>query len=216
MGNLLDVPIHRLMDELAAATAEKLDLDHHACVLLSASCFIFLGLLPGLTTHHSSCSALQTNPNVPHPKAKLAKAQETLWVDRYRPHRFTDLLGNERVAREIMAWVKEWDFCVFGKNRNRHRNANANGRNKVGGAGAPGGDGKEGEEGYGYDKEDEYRRPREKVCIFFLSTLFLTSEVYFSSYFFNGLNLLLAFITFGSAGIRQNDDGACHREAGWV
>jgi chromosome transmission fidelity protein 18 len=26
-----------------------------------------------------------------------------------------DLLGDERVHRDIMRWLKHWDFCVFGK-----------------------------------------------------------------------------------------------------
>lgn len=59
-----------------------------------------------------------------------------MWVDRYRPTKFTDLLGDEvrfaspdgrplgtyadglllplqRVNRETMSWLKEWDQCVF-------------------------------------------------------------------------------------------------------
>lgn len=34
-------------------------------------------------------------------------------MDRYRPQRFVDLAGDERVNRETLAWVKEWDKCVF-------------------------------------------------------------------------------------------------------
>ncbi|THG93472.1 hypothetical protein EW026_g7776 [Hermanssonia centrifuga] len=47
--------------------------------------------------------------------------ETTLWVDRYRPKRFTDLLGDDRVHREVMAWVKEWDYCVFGKKKGKKR-----------------------------------------------------------------------------------------------
>lgn len=71
-----------------------------------------------------------------------------LWVDRYRPRRFTDLLGNERVAREAMSWVKQWDWCVFGTAK-----AKAKARAKK----RP----REGEENFGY--EDEYHRPKERV-----------------------------------------------------
>lgn len=67
-----------------------------------------------------------------------------LWVDRYRPRKFTDLLGNERVARDAMTWVKQWDYCVFGisKGKKRARDSDEN-----------------------IDPHDEFRRPREKVCI---------------------------------------------------
>ena len=68
-----------------------------------------------------------------------SKVHDELWVDRYRPQQYTDLLGDDRVHREVMAWVKEWDYCVFGK---------AKGKQKMT------------EDGQYFD---EYRRPREKV-----------------------------------------------------
>ncbi|WRT65827.1 uncharacterized protein IL334_002777 [Kwoniella shivajii] len=36
-----------------------------------------------------------------------------MWVDKYRPKKFSDLLGEDRVHREVMNWLKEWDKCVF-------------------------------------------------------------------------------------------------------
>ncbi|KAF9246412.1 P-loop containing nucleoside triphosphate hydrolase protein [Melanogaster broomeanus] len=69
--------------------------------------------------------------------------EDMLWVDRYRPRCFTELLGNERVAREVMGWVKQWDWCVFGKrNKKRVREDDQN-----------------------YDPEDEYHRPRERLLL---------------------------------------------------
>ncbi|KAG8723760.1 hypothetical protein FRC09_001846 [Ceratobasidium sp. 395] len=43
----------------------------------------------------------------------------SMWVDQYKPKVFTDLLGDERVHRETMAWLKEWDQCVFGRRKRR-------------------------------------------------------------------------------------------------
>ncbi|KAJ7905842.1 hypothetical protein B0H14DRAFT_2661855 [Mycena olivaceomarginata] len=81
MGNLLDVPIHRLMEGLSVDTAAKLqEADREAAASVS-------------------------DPEV--------AIEDTLWVDRYRPRQFTDLMGNERVARETMTWVKQWDWCAF-------------------------------------------------------------------------------------------------------
>lgn len=68
--------------------------------------------------------------------------EDTLWVDRYRPRQFTDLMGNERVARETMTWVKQWDWCVFGKTKGKKRPR---------------------DDDEAFDAADEYRRPREKV-----------------------------------------------------
>jgi len=71
-----------------------------------------------------------------------SRTEETLWVDRYRPKRFTDLLGDERVHREVLAWVKEWDLCVFGKGKGKKRARD--------------------EERF-MNSEDELGRPQEKV-----------------------------------------------------
>ncbi|KAJ7583006.1 hypothetical protein C8J56DRAFT_1015638 [Mycena floridula] len=87
VGNLLDVPIHRLLEQLSISTALKLsDADAQTPQLMDDN-----------------------------------KDDATLWVDRYRPQRFTDLMGNERVAREAMAWVKQWDRCVFGRKKAKKR-----------------------------------------------------------------------------------------------
>ncbi|PPQ73595.1 hypothetical protein CVT26_010493 [Gymnopilus dilepis] len=79
------------------------------------------------------------------PVASTSKAvDDVLWVDRYRPRKFTDLLGNERVAREAMSWVKQWDYCVFGisKGKKRARDDDEN-----------------------VDPQDELRRPKEKILL---------------------------------------------------
>jgi chromosome transmission fidelity protein 18 len=109
MRNLLCTPIHRLMDELSATTAQRL---MHADVDSSPS------------------------------SGRSSRPEETLWVDRYRPKRFTDLLGDERVHREVLAWVKQWDLCVFGKGKGKRR-------------------ARDGESFL--DSEDELGRPQEKV-----------------------------------------------------
>ena len=60
-----------------------------------------------------------------------------MWVERYRPQRYMDLVGDDRVHREVMSWVKEWDFCVFGNKGKKRARDNEN--------------------------ADEYRRPNERV-----------------------------------------------------
>lgn len=48
-----------------------------------------------------------------------SKAAAKMWVDKHRPAKFTELLGDERVHREVLGWLKEWDECVF--KRKNHR-----------------------------------------------------------------------------------------------
>lgn len=39
---------------------------------------------------------------------------EQLWVDKYAPHSFTELLSDEQTNRQVLLWLKQWDSCVFG------------------------------------------------------------------------------------------------------
>ncbi|KAI0362637.1 hypothetical protein OH77DRAFT_1416905 [Trametes cingulata] len=111
--NLLDVPIHRMLDDLSASEAAKL--------------------------------ANEDAQEIQKP-AQLANTTNTaLWVDRYRPNRFTELLGDDRVHREVLSWVKEWDACVFGKGK-------ARGKKRARGD----------EDG---ENLDEWRRPKEKLLL---------------------------------------------------
>ncbi|KAF7311473.1 AAA domain-containing protein [Mycena kentingensis (nom. inval.)] len=115
MGNLLDVPIHKMLEELSLEKAAKMQLEE---------------IQPVATT------------SAPAPE----DIEDTLWVDRYRPRQFADLTGNERVAREVMAWVKQWDQCVFGKSKGKKRS-------------------REDEENDAIDANDPYKRPREKLLL---------------------------------------------------
>ena len=38
-----------------------------------------------------------------------------LWVEKYAPKKFVDLLSDERLNRHVLRWVKEWDGLVFGR-----------------------------------------------------------------------------------------------------
>ncbi|KAJ3484589.1 hypothetical protein NLI96_g5531 [Meripilus lineatus] len=77
--------------------------------------------------------------NTPLVGTSQNKDQKTaMLVDVYRPQRFIDLVGDDRVHREVLAWVKEWDFCVFGNKKGKKRQRDE-------------------------ENLDPYRRPQEKV-----------------------------------------------------
>ena len=42
-------------------------------------------------------------------------AKQALWVDKYSPQSFFELLSDEQVNREVIKWVKSWDACVHRK-----------------------------------------------------------------------------------------------------
>ncbi|SCZ92034.1 BZ3500_MvSof-1268-A1-R1_Chr5-3g08294 [Microbotryum saponariae] len=119
-----------------------------------------------------------TNAHLVKDDVGMNSPETTLWTDRYKPKRFTDLLGDEaspsrprRIHRSALLWLKEWDQCVF-KNHQGKNNAAAELRRErrkkrareggFGGAGA-GKDGGVGEGGMVYS--DPYGRPQEKVML---------------------------------------------------
>ncbi|CAE6437376.1 unnamed protein product [Rhizoctonia solani] len=105
------------------------------------------------TPTHRMMEKLSLSAATDDPRNQAASRQESgnrcgvthsMWVDRYRPKCFTDLLGDERVHRETMAWLKEWDQCVFGRRKRRTLKQDEN-------------------EGPQY--QDEHGRPREKILL---------------------------------------------------
>ena len=59
-------------------------------------------------------------PQVVRAKARKGGATDSnsrgsMWVDKYAPKKFTDLLSPDDVNRNVLRWVKLWDFKVFGK-----------------------------------------------------------------------------------------------------
>ncbi|KAL8788786.1 MAG: hypothetical protein Q9195_007147 [Heterodermia aff. obscurata] len=46
------------------------------------------------------------------------RARTSLWTEKYRARKFTDLVGDERTHRTVLRWLKGWDPVVFpGSNR---------------------------------------------------------------------------------------------------
>ncbi|EIN07051.1 P-loop containing nucleoside triphosphate hydrolase protein, partial [Punctularia strigosozonata HHB-11173 SS5] len=132
MSKLLDVPIHRLMEELSRKEAESLAL---------------IDSLPGRTgIEPASSSAMPTRD---------------LWTDRYKPTRFTDLIGDERVHRETLAWVKQWDFCVFGPQKVIGKNK---GKKRARDEWSPNA-GSSNQDQDWEESKDEWKRPKEKLLL---------------------------------------------------
>ncbi|KAF9546441.1 hypothetical protein EC957_009790 [Mortierella hygrophila] len=93
-ASLLSVPIHRMMDELELEIRNQKQEEVQR-------------LLEG----EEDVFDLDEDPT--------SGSNERLWVDKYRPKNYTDLMGDERVNREVLSWIKEWDQCVFGRKFNK-------------------------------------------------------------------------------------------------
>jgi organic radical activating enzyme len=47
----------------------------------------------------------------------LSSKENRLWVDKWRPIEYVDLVGEEQLNRNVLHWVKQWDYCVFKKEK---------------------------------------------------------------------------------------------------
>ena len=50
-----------------------------------------------------------------------AAAAGRLWVDKYRPRHFLDLLSPDDVSRDVLLWLRQWDLCVFAQDRSERQ-----------------------------------------------------------------------------------------------
>ena len=94
--------------------------------------------------------------NKPKDASGAASQDSRMWVDRYRPRKFPELLGDERVHRDVMSWIKEWDQCVFKRRPNKR--PRTSGYNKFNNTPTPQGDGFQ-------PYRDAYGRPQEKILM---------------------------------------------------
>ncbi|BGO89065.1 Chromosome transmission fidelity protein 18 [Rhodotorula toruloides] len=99
-------------------------------------------------------------------RAAATPVETALWTDRYRPKRFVDLLGDERVHRTALLWLKEWDACVF-KGTSKATAAAELKRERSKKRAREGTFGAGGAEGGGFEEAapDPYGRPQEKILL---------------------------------------------------
>ncbi|XP_068279462.1 chromosome transmission fidelity protein 18 homolog [Nyctibius grandis] len=76
-----------------------------------------------LTEIINSCLESETSAESPEPseEAELANEEESalhcLWVDKFTPRRYMELLSDDYTNRCLLKWLKLWDTVVFGKEK---------------------------------------------------------------------------------------------------
>ncbi|XP_062444111.1 chromosome transmission fidelity protein 18 homolog [Rhea pennata] len=77
-----------------------------------------------LTEIINTCLESQASDETPKPSedAEMADDEEEsalhcLWVDRFTPRRYTELLSDDYTNRCLLKWLKLWDTVVFGKEK---------------------------------------------------------------------------------------------------
>ncbi|KAM6054227.1 chromosome transmission fidelity protein 18 homolog [Chlamydotis macqueenii] len=78
-----------------------------------------------LTEIINSCLEKETGAESPEPNGEVEPAEEEeeesalhcLWVDRFTPRRYIELLSDDYTNRCLLKWLKLWDTVVFGKEK---------------------------------------------------------------------------------------------------
>ncbi|XP_038981046.1 chromosome transmission fidelity protein 18 homolog [Phoenix dactylifera] len=75
-----------------------------------------ISLLSRRAEQEALAKALQTSFDSPvhqiHSTSQTVNEQ--LWVEKYAPKSFPELLSDEQINREVLLWLKQWDSSVFG------------------------------------------------------------------------------------------------------
>ncbi|XP_034666321.1 chromosome transmission fidelity protein 18 homolog [Drosophila subobscura] len=59
--------------------------------------------------------APETQPAIAAATTAVTAQTGRLWVDKYKPRKYIDLLSDEMTNRSLLYWLKMWDKVVFGK-----------------------------------------------------------------------------------------------------
>ncbi|XP_075292983.1 chromosome transmission fidelity protein 18 homolog isoform X2 [Opisthocomus hoazin] len=76
-----------------------------------------------LTEIINSCLESETSAESPEPSGEAEPADEEdsalhcLWVDKFTPRRYVELLSDDYTNRCLLKWLKLWDTVVFGKEK---------------------------------------------------------------------------------------------------
>ena len=104
-------------------------------------------------------------------ESEAAKSTSSLWVEKYAPKGFLDLLSDEQINRDVVKWLKTWDTCVFGAREQAPGVAAAAAAAAASRGGGRGGyksgfsGGKKYGANAGAEHEDQFGRPQYKAIL---------------------------------------------------
>ncbi|KAF9611196.1 hypothetical protein IFM89_027510 [Coptis chinensis] len=98
--------------EMNDSSAKKLNIKGYANGLISEP----ISVLMDKMDQEALAKALQDSSESPNEVThhETPGVSEKLWVEKYAPNSFTELLSDEQTNREVLLWLKQWDSGVFG------------------------------------------------------------------------------------------------------
>ncbi|XP_001659131.2 chromosome transmission fidelity protein 18 homolog [Aedes aegypti] len=110
----------------------------------------------------ASSRAIAPNPDV----VVVPDQGNSLWVEKYRPKRYVDLLSDETTNRSLLQWLKLWDKVVFGREPKEKKDVKQlNSFNKKTGRFESNGGWKKKNRSALNTELDEHGRPMQKVAL---------------------------------------------------
>uniref|UniRef100_A0A8D8CUF8 Chromosome transmission fidelity protein 18 homolog n=1 Tax=Culex pipiens TaxID=7175 RepID=A0A8D8CUF8_CULPI len=107
--------------------------------------------------------AIEVNPEAP--VVVVPDHGSVLWVEKYRPKRYIDLLSDETTNRSLLQWLKLWDKVVFNREPKQTKDTKQiNSFNKKTGRFESGGWKKKGRSTLNTEL-DEHGRPAQKIAL---------------------------------------------------
>ncbi|KAI0525293.1 hypothetical protein KFK09_004686 [Dendrobium nobile] len=75
-----------------------------------------IGIIIKKLDHEAFAKAFEENDclSCHQTHSEVPTFSEKLWVEKYAPCSFTELLSDEQTNREVLLWLKQWDSSVFG------------------------------------------------------------------------------------------------------
>ncbi|KAF9611201.1 hypothetical protein IFM89_027515 [Coptis chinensis] len=98
--------------EMNDSSTKKLNIKGYANGLISEP----ISVLMDKMDQEALAKALQDSSESPNEVThhETPGVSEKLWVEKYAPNSFTELLSDEQTNREVLLWLKQWDSGVFG------------------------------------------------------------------------------------------------------
>ncbi|CAK0735135.1 hypothetical protein CVIRNUC_000533 [Coccomyxa viridis] len=106
------------MQASANGREHSLRSQYHGGQLTKDSMHILMELVEKAAFERALLAAEPSQPKAAQagcsPRVDQHRDGESMWVDKYTPRSFLELLGDEEINREVVRWLKCWDRCVFG------------------------------------------------------------------------------------------------------
>jgi len=106
------------VDELIARAYEKVWLPIYVFKLFIFKILIIINILK--IENNEAMQSVVNGHNASGVENEIDNTAE-LWVQKYKPNKYLDLLSDESINRLLLHWFKLWDKVVFNKNINKKR-----------------------------------------------------------------------------------------------